>query len=150
MTQENWVYCSTIPARSGIADLSMVSRRHVFCTVLLTLLDIRFFSSESDSTTNNVHQRCGYIKSRMWLYTKRCGYIAQNPTSFWIKPHLCYKPHLFEDDISAIPTSLIPTSLNQSLSSLGPGPSPISISNVKTQKRTRADVKIQIHHPPTP
>ena len=31
----------------------------------------------------------------------------------------------------------------------GPGPSPISISKVKTQKRTRADVIIQMHHQPT-
>jgi len=31
------------------------------------------------------------------------------------------------------------------LSSSGPGPSPISISKVKTQKRTRADIMIQMH-----
>ena len=40
---------------------------------------------------------------------------------------------------------------SKKLSSSGPGPSPISISKVKTQKRTRADVIIQLHHqPPTP
>ena len=34
------------------------------------------------------------------------------------------------------------------LSSSGPGPGPSPISNVKAQKRTRADAKIQMHHPP--
>ena len=36
-----------------------------------------FFSRERDSTTPNVHTGCGYIKTRMRLYSKRCGYIAQ-------------------------------------------------------------------------
>ena len=38
--------------------------------------------------------------------------------------------------------------LGRKLSSSGPGPSPISISNIKTQKRTRADMVIQMHPPP--
>ena len=43
------------------------------------------FSRESDSTTPIVHQGCGYIKTRMWLYSKRCGYIAQ----MWLYSKRC-------------------------------------------------------------
>ena len=43
------------------------------------------FSRESDSTTTNVHKGCGYIKTGMWLYSKRCGYIAQ----MWLYSKRC-------------------------------------------------------------
>ena len=53
-----------------------------------------FFSRKSDSTTTNVHQGCGYIESRMWLYSKRCGYIAQNPHLFEYN-HISASNHIF-------------------------------------------------------
>ena len=43
-------------------------------------LDI--FSRNSDLTTSIVLQGCGYVKSRVWLCAKRCGYV-------WPKPQRC-------------------------------------------------------------
>ena len=33
------------------------------------------FSRGSDLTTTNVCQGCGYVKFRVWLCAKRCGYV---------------------------------------------------------------------------
>ena len=46
------------------------------------LLRIVFFSRESDSTTPNVLQRCGYIKTWVRLYSKWCGYITHGVVIF--------------------------------------------------------------------
>ena len=34
-----------------------------------------FFSRESDSRDSVVLDRCGYVKSQVWLCSKRCGYV---------------------------------------------------------------------------
>ena len=36
------------------------------------------FSRGSDLTTTNVCQGCGYVKFRVWLCAKRCGYVQSN------------------------------------------------------------------------
>ena len=41
-----------------------------------------FFSRESDSTTPNVLQWCGYIKTWVRLYSKWCGYITHGAVIF--------------------------------------------------------------------
>ena len=33
------------------------------------------FSRESDSRDSVVLNRCGYVKSHVWLCLKRCGYV---------------------------------------------------------------------------
>ena len=38
------------------------------------------FSRKSDSTIANVLRGCGYIKSRVWLYWKWCGYMSEIKT----------------------------------------------------------------------
>ena len=34
-----------------------------------------FFSCDSDLTTSVVLNGCGYVKSQVWLCSKRCGYV---------------------------------------------------------------------------
>ena len=46
------------------------------------LSSLDFFSRDSDLTTSVVIQGCGYVKSRVWLCAKRCGYV-------WPKPQRC-------------------------------------------------------------
>ena len=42
---------------------------------LLSLLLNVFFSRESDSRDSIVLDGCGYVKSQVWLCSKRCGYV---------------------------------------------------------------------------
>ena len=37
--------------------------------------DLYLFSRESDSRDSVVLDRCGYVKSQVWLCSKRCGYV---------------------------------------------------------------------------
>ena len=57
------------------------------------------FSRESDSTTPIVHQGCGYIKTRMWLYSKRCGYMSVTKTPNQLKINQIHIPNTTLTDI---------------------------------------------------
>ena len=61
---------------------------------------ITVFSRESDSRSTDVLQRCGYIKTKVRLYSKWCGYIAHGVVIFkkvWLyrtKPPINAQPYL--------------------------------------------------------
>ena len=48
------------------------SRQKVWYNLFLVRI---FFSRDSDLTTSVVLEGCGYVKLRVWLCSKRCGYV---------------------------------------------------------------------------
>ena len=46
--------------------------------IFFAILGDAIFSRDSDLTTTNVIQGCGYVNFRVWLCAKRCGYVSSN------------------------------------------------------------------------
>ena len=78
-------------------------------TIFANFLAVGYFQSQK----RLYNHQCA---PRMWLYSKRCGYIAQNPHLFHFNVTTSLlTTSFFEGAISAIPTSLIPTYILESI-----------------------------------